>query len=369
VITPTFEEPRTPVPPADLCYRVTANTDPESFHASGGNVLARIAAMLDALDRPLATFARVLDFGCGCGRIARWLPASLAVTDCDIDAEAIAWCQANLPRGTFVVSDALPPLPFPDGAFDLIYGLSVLTHLSEDAQFLWLEELRRVARPGGLVLLSVRGDGYTDSLTDEERITLRENGFVFTESAFWDGLFPSWYNSTQHMRAYVEREFAPYFDVLAYLPEGVAGRYRSQDWVALGRADGDPPAPDPGRRERVLRAHADAAERRLAAVRAALHEAISTVDAAAAYARNLEGQVATLTAGVVRADDHARRLDEQVASLRAALAESTAYARAVETEYALLRAAHKEATAYARGLEALLAGGVPQPPPASRPPD
>jgi len=49
-------------------------------------------------------------------------------------------------------------LPFEDGFFDLIFSVSIFTHLPEKMQIAWLEELRRASKPGALVLSSVHGE-------------------------------------------------------------------------------------------------------------------------------------------------------------------------------------------------------------------
>ena len=61
-------------------------------------------------------------------------------------------------RGTAAIaSDGLPPLPFDDARFDLVLGYSVFTHLNVQYQDAWLGELRRLVRPGGILLLSISG--------------------------------------------------------------------------------------------------------------------------------------------------------------------------------------------------------------------
>lgn len=57
-------------------------------------------------------------------------------------------------------------------------------------------------------------------------------GFLFVTSNAFDGLYPEWYQMTFHTREYVLDRFARYFDMLAYLPQGMAGY---QDAVVLRR--------------------------------------------------------------------------------------------------------------------------------------
>src|SRR6185437_10459243 len=62
------------------------------------------------------------------------------------------------------------PLPFAEASFDLIITVSVLTHVDEPTQDRLLEELRRVARPGGTVLITTHGARALQRAIDEERI-------------------------------------------------------------------------------------------------------------------------------------------------------------------------------------------------------
>jgi ubiquinone/menaquinone biosynthesis C-methylase UbiE len=79
---------------------------------------------------------RVLDFGCGAGRVLRhFAPEAEAGGEfwgCDPYPPTIEWLKANLsPPFQFYVSEARP-LPHPDGYFDLIYAISVFTHITYD---------------------------------------------------------------------------------------------------------------------------------------------------------------------------------------------------------------------------------------------
>src|SRR5262249_9068898 len=114
----------------------------------------------------------VLDFGCGCGRVLRHLGGLRAtLAGSDADADAVAWCRANLPFAQVVRNGPRPPLPFDESSFDLAYGLSVLTHLPATLQRAWATELTRIVRRGGHVLLTVHGRSYADGLSAEERRT------------------------------------------------------------------------------------------------------------------------------------------------------------------------------------------------------
>ena len=107
--------------------------------------------------------ARVLDFGCGWGRLTRMLARDVApghLHGCDavqgiVDACRSARVPAQIERNDFVPDS----LPF-EGGFDLAFAFSVFTHLSERAHLACLAALHRSLAPGGLLILTVRPIEY-----------------------------------------------------------------------------------------------------------------------------------------------------------------------------------------------------------------
>jgi len=113
---------------------------------------------------------RVLDFGCGAGRTLRHfidVARSCELWGCDIDGASIAWLQEQLcPPLNVFRNGTEPPLPHPDGTFDLIWAVSVFTHLT-DTWSRWLLELRRVLADDGLIYLTFMGPGTSQDIAGE----------------------------------------------------------------------------------------------------------------------------------------------------------------------------------------------------------
>jgi hypothetical protein len=112
----------------------------------------------------------------------------------------------------------------------LVYSISVLTHLDEEFQFLWLAELARIVKPGGLILLSVHGSQSWKTLSVEYVAKIRTNGFLYISENVWKGIFPNWYQTAFHSEEYVRAEFSRYFNVVEYIPQGISG---FQDLIVL----------------------------------------------------------------------------------------------------------------------------------------
>lgn len=139
---------------------------------------------------------RVLDVGCGIGRMARPLTAYLATggsyDGIDIDRTGIDWCTANItarfpdfhfqridvlnkhynPKGSVKASEYR--FPFADGQFDLVFLTSVFTHMYPDDVEHYLSEIGRVLRPGGTCLITwFLWNAEAETLSREKKATVR----------------------------------------------------------------------------------------------------------------------------------------------------------------------------------------------------
>src|SRR5581483_1525654 len=156
----------------------------------------------------------------------------------DVDARAVQWCAEHLAGVSAVVNGHMPPLPFRDGEFDLIWCGSVFTHLDEGRQDAWLAELRRVLAPGGCLVASVHGPKCWEVLDVSDRVLRRiqEKGLLFVRTGFDEGVHPDCYQVAFHTQEYIEQHWSRFVEVGAYLPTGL-GEY--QDLV-VGRKPIEP---------------------------------------------------------------------------------------------------------------------------------
>jgi SAM-dependent methyltransferase len=160
-----------PIPPSRLIYLVAGSYDIASFMRLGGLGARTICDTLSRNGLEITQLGPVLDFGCGCGRVIRHFSArrGVAFHGCDYNARLIHWCSTNLTFARFSTNHLAPPLSFADSTFGLVYALSVFTHLGQDLQAAWLDEMRRVGKPGGHLLITTHGESYLSRLSGEER--------------------------------------------------------------------------------------------------------------------------------------------------------------------------------------------------------
>lgn len=161
------QNPDFTVPPMWWMHDMYAHTNIRAYVDTGVSHAETISAVIEREfgDKAVA----VADWGCGLGRVIRFLPARHRRFGFDCNAAAIDWCLAHVEGVEFEAHRALPPLSAAAGAFDFVYSISVLTHLSQSAGQLWMDEIRRVLKPGGVFFFTVHGAGQIRSLSAQER--------------------------------------------------------------------------------------------------------------------------------------------------------------------------------------------------------
>lgn len=215
-----------PMPPDDLAKRV-GGTIREEFLKQGDGIKQFIVSALpenyDFRDK------RVLDFGCGVGRVLRHFQAEAQkgqFCGCDIDYQSIQWLSENFPSNFRVFNNSeLPHLLLDSNYFDLVYVISVFTHLTR-AWKPWMLELRRILKPGGIALITFHNriayEYNARKRFDEDNAGM----LVMHEGRAWNDGGPMVYHSNQWIRKhwgqlfeidYISREGLFNWQSLAFL--------------------------------------------------------------------------------------------------------------------------------------------------------
>ena len=209
---------------------------PEWYLGSGYREAWTVLTMLEQCSFDLRSMRSVLEFGCGSARVLRHFRniAGLQLVGTDANPKAIGWDRKSLPGIGFYQNELTPPLPFDNETFDLIYALSVFTHIPLEWQCSWLHELRRVLVPGGYLLCTVHGDTYLKSqLNHEDRDRLERAGALTLDSthpraSYSSQVLGSW--DVFQTRDQVTAVFGEGFKILRYTTEPAAA---GQDTLVL----------------------------------------------------------------------------------------------------------------------------------------
>jgi len=168
------------VPPPQLRVRVAGTADRTWFLQTGLAHFTFLRTLLSDAGHPIDEMGSVLDFGCGCGRMLRWWCdiSGPAIHGCDYNRELVRWCDEHLGFAQVQANELAPPLPYEDEAFELLYALSIFTHLSTELAQQWLTEMHRVTKPGGFVWFTAHGEALADRLSADERASFDAGDIV-----------------------------------------------------------------------------------------------------------------------------------------------------------------------------------------------
>ncbi|WP_198970411.1 SAM-dependent methyltransferase [Xylophilus sp. ASV27] len=174
------------IAPADDIFRFFS-THPTSinplrdYFADGWRTLSELMLLLERIDRPLAGVHRFLEFANGHGRFTRHLVKALGadrVVVSDIVPDAVQFCRQTL--GVEGVQSAVVPeaLELSD-TYDVVFALSLFSHLPLSTWRRWLARLYDCVAPGGVLVFTTHGA----EAVRRQGVTLDANGFHFVPAS------------------------------------------------------------------------------------------------------------------------------------------------------------------------------------------
>ena len=201
-----------------------------------GNIAAKeiLNWTQDLLPKEMPT---ILDWGCGTGRIVQHLHSYhpyLLLYGADINREMISWNHQNIKGVHFSHISIITPTDYPANYFDLIYGISVLTHTPSNQQIDWINEMNRIIKPSGILMITTMGSYFNQQLLTQELKQLSELGIFEKEFQEKGITAPGNRNySVYETSAFFEKIISEYFNII-HLYEGLSypEKFGGQDlWI------------------------------------------------------------------------------------------------------------------------------------------
>jgi len=174
----------------------------------------------------------ILDWGCGPSRVVRHLPELLCsgsnIYGSDYNQKTISWNKKNISNVKFISNDIIPPLKLESNYFDVIYSISVFTHLSEKHFIPWLLELFRVLKNDGILIVTLQGIAFTSRLNEKEKINfLKGNPITHQSNIEGHRSFAAF-----HPIEYVKKSINNYFQLEHFIPGKIINDSPQQDtWI------------------------------------------------------------------------------------------------------------------------------------------
>ena len=171
--------PNVILPPAYYLYE-TYNLNYASYYYNSMDTAKWIINLIEKYQS--TTNIKVLDWGCGPGRVIRhiatMLDKSCELHGSDYNSRYVAWCKRHIPEVSFQQNQLAPPMTYENDFFDVVYGISIFTHLSKEMHYKWFNELMRILKPGGMVILTLHGEAFKLQLSEEEQQKFDENQLI-----------------------------------------------------------------------------------------------------------------------------------------------------------------------------------------------
>lgn len=137
--------------------RVYGPVSADVFRWAGFSNYKRISETVSRL-MPGRKQIKILDWGCGCGGTARYFleDENYDYRGCDIDPDNLRWCKENLAPDRFELMPLRPPEKNPFATtFDVVFGISVISHLSVESIVEWMRWLSTLFDDGVVVLTTL----------------------------------------------------------------------------------------------------------------------------------------------------------------------------------------------------------------------
>jgi len=186
-----------PVPANSSMRKTTASGSIRRYFTSGMECYVPIVVMAEKYGLNLREGnLNILDFGCGVGRLLLQFTRNYRNNNyyaCDIDDTSINFIKRNYKNVKSYANDHTPPLDYQDSSFDLIYSISIFSHLNLEDQDAWLAELSRVVNKDGYLFLTIEGShsikwwlAETFNMNESDaQNKLKNEGFIFKEYDNW----------------------------------------------------------------------------------------------------------------------------------------------------------------------------------------
>jgi SAM-dependent methyltransferase len=230
--------------PPDTYQRESVGSAGKQTLKEAYDFYCEIKRSAERLGLKLNADSRILDFGCGWGRIIRFFLKDVRAENLfgvDVDPLMIDYCRQLVGYGNYSVVNSQPPTEFANESLDVIYAYSVFSHLSEPVHIKWVEEFSRILKPGGLLVattearhfieycLSLRGKKHetkwhetlANAFPDTEA-TLADydcGRFIFSATGGGDPRPSTFYGEAVIPRAYVEREWTKYLSFKDFISD------------------------------------------------------------------------------------------------------------------------------------------------------
>jgi len=216
----------------DFMLDSSAPADVRGYYQGAIKFVDILQRALQSVGRDWASVEKCLEIGCGYGRIIRVLSERLPaerIYVCDVIGEGAAFTGEEFGVKVFPLAEQAREKDW--GSFDLIYLLSVYTHMKDSDVAGNLKAVARLLKPGGVLVLTTQGpvsardaDRYGHFWLDKAELNreLKAEGYYYAKYPYYlEDYGVAWFTEARM------RELAEHPDrglrFVSYAPAGLDG--------------------------------------------------------------------------------------------------------------------------------------------------
>ena len=197
------------VSPQDDIYRFfdghpTSINPLRDYLADGWRTLAELMLLLESVDQPLSKVESFLEFASGHGRFTRHLAKAIGherVTASDVVPDAVEFARDTLGVKAFLSASRPEDLACPS-RHEVVFVLSLFSHLPLSSWSRWLAKLDDCVQPGGLLVFTTHGA----EAVRRQGVTLDSTGFFFAPSSESNAIDAQEYGTTFTSAEFVQSQ-------------------------------------------------------------------------------------------------------------------------------------------------------------------
>ena len=169
---------------------MSTSTDGVNGYRDGAlDVIANIEHALDECGRTFDDVDSWLDFGCGYGRVIRFLLRRVPphrVSGVDVIGDAVGFCAREFGVWASLVGSDFDTIEL--GEFDFVFAISVMTHIPPDAAVAFLRLIQRTTKPGGIAMFTTQGEACLQDIAGQFSPRYAQGAAAIRESYARDGM-------------------------------------------------------------------------------------------------------------------------------------------------------------------------------------
>jgi len=201
------------ISPEDDIYRFfdghpTSINPLRDYLADGWRTLAELMLLLESAGKPLLGVQSFLEFASGHGRFTRHLAKAIGaekVAVSDVVPDAVAFARETLQVESFLSAARPEDLACP-ARYDVVFVLSLFSHLPASSWSRWLVRLYDCVAPGGLLVFTTHGE----EAVRRQGVTLNSDGFFFAPSSESNAIDAQEYGTAFTSEKFVQEQIAAY---------------------------------------------------------------------------------------------------------------------------------------------------------------